>query len=159
MQYGRAEIHRRRQKLEATFAAIDGAGLSGELTAHYARYLCVLVSGHAEQSVKTLVSQYCKKRASGEVQRYVGRQLKWVRNLKVENLKQLIEAFDPDWWAQVAETDADDLLAFDSVVTDRNAIVHGNEAGITVERVRQYLRQISKVLDDLSDFFDPKPAA
>ena len=85
--------------------------------------------------------------------------MKWVRNLKVEKLRQLIEAFDPDWWAQVAGADADDLLAFDSVVTDRNAIAHGNESGITIERVRQYLRQISKVLDHLSDFFDPKPAA
>src|SRR4051794_37603923 len=98
MLQGRTEVARREQRLKSLFATLDGQGLNAELTAHYSRYLCVLVSGYAEQSVKELVAHYCRKRSSEQVQRYVGSQLKKVRNIDLEKLKQLVQLFDTEWW-------------------------------------------------------------
>ncbi len=152
---GRAEVARRKQRLVALFTAIDGAGLGPELTAHYSRYLCVLVSGYAEQSVKELVTQYCRSKANEPIQRYVGKQLGRLRNIDLEKLKQLIESFRVEWWTGLESKRGDELLAFGSVATVRNAISHGAETGITMATVRQYFEQISVVLDDLCDLFDP----
>lgn len=154
-QQGRAEVARRKQRLTALIASIDGAGLSPELTAHYSRYICVLVSGYAEQSVKELVTQYCRSKANEPIQKYVGKQLDRLRNIDLEKLKQLVESFRVDWWAQLATNREDELSAFGSVATVRNAIAHGAETGITMGTVKQYFEQISVVLDDLCELFDP----
>lgn len=153
--YGRAEIARRKQRLSALMTAIDSEGLSAELTSHYARYLCVLVSGHAEQSVKELVQQYCRLTSSPAVQRYVGRQLRRVRNIDTVLLKQLVESFVPAWWAELEATRPDELQAFGSIAANRNQISHGIETGITLSTVKQFFQQISTVLDDLAAFMDP----
>ncbi|MGY2065568.1 HEPN domain-containing protein [Blastococcus sp. SYSU DS0619] len=152
---GRAEVARRKQRLTATFAAIDGAGLGSELTSHFSRYLCVLVSGYAEQSVKELVAHYCRTKSNEPIQRYVGKQLGRLRNIDLEKLKQLVESFQPEWWVELEDKRADELSAFTSVATVRNAVSHGGDAGITMATIKQYFGQISVVLDDLCDRFDP----
>lgn len=152
---GRAEVARRRQRLSALFAAIDGVGLGPELTAHYSRYLCVLVSGYAEQSVKELVVQYCRTQSSEPIQRYVGTQLRRLRNIDLEKLRQLVESFRVEWWAELEMKRSDELSAFGSIATVRNAISHGGETGITMGVVKQYFDQISTVLEDLCNRFDP----
>lgn len=139
----------------AVFTAIDGAGLGPELISHYSRYLCVLVSGYAEQSVKELVTEYVRTKSSEPVQRYVGRQLGRLRNIDYEKLKQLIESFKPEWWADLEARRTDELTAFGSVATVRNGVSHGSDAGITMATVKQYFDQISTVLDDLCDLLDP----
>lgn len=153
--YGRQEVARRRQRIVALLGTINGAGLGAELTAHYARYLCVLVSGYAEQSVKELVTQYSRSRSSAPIQRYVGKQVGLVRNIDYERLKQLIEAFDPDWWRTLSQARQDELEAFGSVAAVRNSISHGGDGAITIATLTQYFQQISDVLDDLCDLFDP----
>ncbi len=100
---GRHEVVRRRQRLEALMDRISGAGLDAELTAHYSRYLSVLVSGYAEQSVKELVLEYSRTKSNHQIQRYVGKQVGRLRNIDLEKLKQLIESFDVDWWRELED--------------------------------------------------------
>ncbi len=114
-QQGRAEVARRRQRLAATFSAIDGAGVGSELTSHYSRYLCVLVSGYAEQAVKELVVHYSRTKSSEPIQRYVGKQLGRLRNIDLDKLRQLIESFQPSWWDELQQRRPDELSAFTSV--------------------------------------------
>jgi hypothetical protein len=152
---GRLEVARRKQRLEALFKKIDDAGLDSELTAHYSRYLCVLVSGYAEQSVKELVAQYCRTKSNEQIQRHVGRQMRRVRNIDYEKLKDLVESFSPEWWAKLTLKRTDELDAFGSVAAVRNEISHGGDAGMTMATVKQYFGQISTVLDDLCDLLDP----
>lgn len=152
---GRNEVRRRKARLSAVIDSIDGAGLAPELTSHYARYLCVLLSGFAEQSVKELVTHYCRTSANPKIQRYVGQQLKRLRNIDHEKLKQLVEAFDVQWWSELAARYPDELSAFDSVATLRNNISHGGDAGVTMATLKQYFGQVSTVVDALCDHFDP----
>lgn len=152
---GRAEVARRRQQLDATFAKIDGAGLSAELTAHYSRYLCVLVSGFAEQSIKELVAQYCRQRSSSQIQRFAGKQMARFRNIDLEKLKQVLESFDTAWWLSLSERRPDELSALGSVATVRNGVSHGSDSGITLATIKQYYTQISVIMEDLCDLLDP----
>ena len=153
---GRNEVMRLRSRLKTVATAIDGAGLNSELTSHYARYLCVLISGYAEQSVKELVMQYCRVRSETRIQRHVGIQLKRLRNVDQEKLRQLVESFDVTWWETLVLQYQDQLSAFDSVAALRNNISHGGDAGVTMVTIRQYLKDVETVLDALSDLFDPK---
>jgi len=152
---GRAEVLRRRQRLKALFRSIDDAGLDAELTSHYSRYLCVLVSGYAEQSIKALAGCYCEKRSERRVHRYAAGQLSKLRNFDLERLRQLVQGFSPEWWDLIEDQRSDDLVAFTSVAAVRNAISHGTDTGITIGTITQYFDQISRVLDDLCVLFDP----
>jgi hypothetical protein len=152
---GRQEAARRKQRLAALMTTIDGAGLGAELISHYSRYLCVLVSGYAEQSVKELVAEYCRKKANNEIQQYVSRQMRLLRNIDLDKLKRLVESFNVEWWRELETLRADELEAFGSVAAVRNNISHGGDAGMTMGTVRQYFQQISIVLDDLCGYFDP----
>jgi hypothetical protein len=153
---GRAEVARRRQRITALFKAINGADLSGELTSHYARYLCILVSGFVEQSVKELVTEYCRGRSSEPIQRYVGSQLKKLRNIDSEKLKQLVESYSVEWWRDISEKYPDQLESIGSIATVRNNVSHGGDAGITMSTIRQYFDDACVLMDRLSELFDPK---
>ncbi|GGT03034.1 hypothetical protein GCM10010240_40530 [Streptomyces griseoviridis] len=130
--------------------------MSGELTSHYARYLCVLVSGFVEQSVKELVTEYCRNRSAEPIQRYVGSQLKRLRNIDSEKLKQLIESYSVDWWRIILDKYPDQLESIGSIATVRNNVSHGGDAGITMSTIRQYFNDACVLMDELSDLFDPE---
>lgn len=152
---GRDEVLRRRKRVEMVFRDLAGAQLSAELVSHYSRYLSVLVSGYAEQSVKELVTDYCRHRAEVRIQRYLGTQLKRLQNIDLDKLRQLVQSFDPQWWEGLQLRRLDELEAFDSVTSVRNSVSHGGDSGITISTISQYFEQVSKVLDDLCDLFDP----
>lgn len=152
---GANEVARRKQRLDAVFAAIDGAGLSAELTSHFARYLCVLLSGFAEQSIKELVTQYCRLKSEPRIQRFVGQQLKRIRNIDEEKLRSLIESLDPQWWGDIQAQFPDELSAFDSVAAVRNSVSHGGDAGITLATMTQYREQVYQVVNALAVLLDP----
>ncbi|MQB01961.1 MAG: hypothetical protein GEU78_17130 [Actinobacteria bacterium] len=61
-----------------------------------------------------------------------------------------------DWWSEIESKRRDELEAFGSVATVRNSISHGGDAGITLSSVKQYFDQVSAVLEDLSEYFDPR---
>ncbi|MGI9001689.1 MAG: HEPN domain-containing protein [Pseudonocardia sp.] len=152
---GTAEVDRRRQRLQTTFDLINDQSLSPELLAHYSRYLCVLVSGFIEMSVKELVSHYCRLRSAAPVERYVTQQLGRLNNIDLEKLRQLVRAFNPDWLTILEEECPDELQAFLSVASTRNSVSHGGDTGITIDTVRQYFEQVAVVLMRLCELFDP----
>lgn len=157
--YGREEVTRKRQKLKATFNAIDGAGLESELLSHYSRYLCVLISGYFEQSVKELVVQYCRDRSASQIVRYVNGQISQLRNINREKLKNLMESFDPEWWQALLRDRETELETLDSVAAIRNAISHGLDTGITMATVVQYFSQVDDLLGDICNWLDPGKSA
>lgn len=135
---GRAEVRRRKQQLDATFAHVEGAALSPELISHFSRYLCVLVSGHVEQSIKELIAQYVRTKSSPQIQRFMGQRMRRVQNIDLDRLKELLESFDPAWWQALALSRPDELLALDSFAAVRNGVSHGADSGITLGTIRQY---------------------
>ncbi|MFJ2471359.1 HEPN domain-containing protein [Glutamicibacter sp. NPDC087583] len=148
---GSAEVERRVQKTEALFALIEEQSLPAELTSHYARYLCVLVAGFAEQSVKELVSEHARTKSSPRIHRYVQGQLKLVWGLDDTKLQRLVEALDPTWWELLSEGQQEELAALESVAAIRNVIAHGGDAGITLVTIRRYFDDLKKLFRALAE--------
>ncbi|WP_411721095.1 HEPN domain-containing protein [Mycetocola sp.] len=145
-----AEVDRRYKRLKAVFAGIDGQGLTSELLAHYAKYLCVLVAGFAEQSVKELVSEYARVQSSERVHRYVAGQLKLVWGLDTVKLQRIVEAMDPTWWAELKAARPEELESLASVASVRNLIAHGQDTGITIGTITNYFEDVNKLVRHLS---------
>ncbi len=154
---GRDEVKRRRDRLGTAVALIDGHTLSGELLAHYARYVAVLVSGYIEQGVKELIREYARKHGDQRLQRFVGKQLDRVNGIDTDRLKTLLDALDPGWWPELEALHADDLEAVKSIVTLRHNVSHGGDSGITVVTVRDYLCRVDPVMKWLTERLDPPP--
>lgn len=66
------EVMRAKQKLDKVFAKIDQLPKEDiELQAHWAKYLCILVSGFLENSVRAIYSEYAKKVSNTKVTNFV----------------------------------------------------------------------------------------
>jgi hypothetical protein len=65
---GRREVQRNRHRLDATFERIKRIQADAELQSDFAKYLCILVSGFIETSIKELVLEQTRQKAGPSVQ-------------------------------------------------------------------------------------------
>ena len=155
---GRAKVSSLRQKLEATFARVNLAQADPELQSDFAKYLCVLVSGYVETSVKELLLEHSRRNAAPTLQRFVEARTRRVANLNSERLQQLLGSFDPDWGKNLSLFLVDEKKdALDSVVDLRNKIAHGESIGLTYQRITEYFRHIQRVVGRVADLCAPIP--
>ena len=141
------EVIRYQQRLDNLFEKVkDISDL--ELKSHWARYLCVLVSGYLETSVRAIYSEYSSKKASKNVANYVNSSLKRFQSPKMGNILQLTEAFSRQW-AEELENATDGKLkeSVDSIVTLRHNIAHGRDSGVSYARIREYYQSAIKVIE------------
>ena len=134
-------IRRHQQRIENVFARTDGLPYDEEqLRSDLARYLCVLVAGFIEQSLQTIYGEYAKGSASPKIVRFLERQLARSTNFSIENLLQLVSAFDNDWAEEIkTHRDFDRYKsAVDAVYANRNKIAHGVDVGISYDLIREY---------------------
>jgi len=155
---GRLEADRLRSRLDGIFARVDEIE-DLEARAHFARYLCVLVSGYVERCCVALAIEWCRKQSSPGVQRYVNAQLDRFQNPGRQRIIDFVTAFDPQWGKLadgfIVEARA---AALESIVARRHQIAHGDEAGISYAQVQQYYVAIAEVMGFLEGLFDPAPA-
>ena len=120
--------------------------------AHNAKYLAVLVSGYLEQAVKELLLDYVSHGSRSQILRYIEQTWPTSRNMKADNIKDILNQFNPSW--------SDDFLAWlgqdekrksniNSIVRWRNGIAHGQESnttGVTLVSVRNAFSTISDLV-------------
>ena len=137
-----------KDELDATFdrvRRIDHSEL--ELRADFARYLCVLVSGFLEQSLRNATAEFARKRAKPVISNYVVKVTGRITNLNTNKLRDHLVSFDPSWQEKLdALIDDEAKDAIDSVVALRHRIVHGQSADVTVERIDRYYREITRAV-------------
>ena len=88
---------RYQQRLDDLFKKIVAFAEDIELQSHWARYLCILVSGFLETSVRAIYSQYANTKAAPYVAHYVDSQLQSFQNPNMERILQLARSFSPEW--------------------------------------------------------------
>jgi len=141
------EIVRYQQRLDDLFEKVKDIS-DIELQSHWARYLCILVSGYLETSVREIYSEYSRKRANINVANYVSSRLERFQSPKMEPILQLTRAFNPQWAEQLKiETEGELKDSVDSIVADRHNIAHGRDSGITYSRIHDYYRNAVKVIE------------
>jgi hypothetical protein len=137
-----------KQRLDDLFGQIDSLSLGEEHLSHWARYLCVLVSGFVENSIRVLITDYARQKSHPNVSSYVANQIRRITNLNQTKILDLLETFDPNWRRTLEERMTDDQKdALDSIVANRHNIVHGRSVGITLVRMKDYYRRVLQVVD------------
>lgn len=79
------EVTRFKNQLDHLFSQVAHIE-DTELQSHWAKYLCVLVSGFIETSIKAIYSEYVKRKAAPYVANYVGSALAGFQNPKMEKI-------------------------------------------------------------------------
>jgi hypothetical protein len=120
-----------------------------ELQSHWAKYLCVLVSGLLENALVELYREFSSRAASEPVANFAGSRLAKIQNPNAERFVQTARSFKIAWGdALEAYLESDGRKdAIDSVMNNRHQIAHGKNAGITVAQVRSYLDKAEEVLN------------
>ena len=85
------KVAREQQRLDNMFAKINEIQRISpddlDLQAHWARYLCILVSGFLENSISTIYIEYTKKKATPQIASFVEKELEKFQNPKNMFLK------------------------------------------------------------------------
>lgn len=143
-----ASVSRRQARLDSVFAKVASLPAGDiELQSHWARYLCILVSGFMEASVREIYAEYAANKASPNVANYVADALKRFQNPNMERILQVTGAFSKSWEDDLRRATEGDLRdAVDSIVAVRHQIAHGESGGITVVRMKEYYARCLKIL-------------
>lgn len=152
------EIIRQKELLDDLFAQIKffqgnaQVKTSGkdnlELQAHWAKYLCVLISGFIETSVREIFIKYSSEKPSPDISQYVRTTLRDFQNPNMERIVQLTRSFNSEWADELkARTEGELKDAIDSVVDNRHHIAHGRSVGLSYSRIREYYQNVVKVVE------------
>lgn len=120
-----------------------------ELQAHWARYLCVLAAGFLENALSEVYSRYAKASANAQVSNFVEAALGKIQNPKSGKFLDTARGFNRAWEESLAvfiDTDGR-KEAIDAIMTNRHLIAHGKDSGISLVRVKEYLRKSIEVIE------------
>ena len=135
------------KRIERMFKQAKLLDSNPEFLAHWARYLCVLVSGYLEISIRTIYQQYARTNSNPKVAQFVEKRLKGFQNPKMEKIVQLAYSFSPEWGLSLENSVKDKTSdAINSVVANRNQIAHGVQVGITIGNLQDYYLEVQRVV-------------
>lgn len=121
-----------------------------ETQAHMSKYLCVQSSGYLENVVKSLVEDYIHKSCPPPVIYYVQKKVNRITNLEFEKLCEFLDSFDHTWKENFCTLINDEQKsALKSIVSQRNAIAHGNPSNITYRSISSYFSELENVISIL----------
>ena len=149
-------VQQSKQKLDSVFKLVGALPDDPETRAHWARYLCVLVSGFIENSVRNLYLEYAQNKSAPYVAAYVARNLGQFQNPKMQNIVNLAHSFSAVWGKELKDkTDGELKDAIDTVVSNRNNIAHGKDVQVTVIGIQTYYARVWKVLEMIDAHCNP----
>jgi hypothetical protein len=117
------------------------------MQSHWARYLCVLTAGFAENIVRLIYSRYISKTANAATARYAVAQIDQLQNPKATRFIDVARAFNEGWGRDLEAFLEDNFRkdAINSIMSNRHLIAHGKSSSITISSVQQYLTRIVEV--------------
>ena len=124
-----------------------------ELQSHWAKYLCVLVSGYLEQSIREIMVEYASNKSSQIITRYIDNSWPNSRNMSYGNILDILQKFESGWhevfekWINDKEERKGDI---NSLISWRNDISHGKESnttGITIVSVKNKFNTACNLID------------
>ena len=141
------EITRQRQRLDELFQKAKSLP-DLETQSHWSRYLCVLVSGFLENSVRITYTEYARSRSEPSVADFVESRLRQFQNPKMGTIVDLAGGFSQEWRKQLESNTKGRLgESVNSIVDNRHKIAHGESVGLTLHTLKQYYEDALKVVD------------
>jgi HEPN superfamily RiboL-PSP-like protein len=140
-------IHQQKQRLDELFKVARTLS-DAEIQSHWARYLCVLVSGFLENSVELCLSEYCKRVTNATVANFVSARLRGFQNPKMGAILELFGSFNPEWKAQIEAATLGQLTdSVNSIVGNRHKIAHGESVSLSMSSLAAYYKDATAVID------------
>jgi hypothetical protein len=126
--------------------------------AEWSKYLCILVSGYIETSLRVLLEEYSSNNSSTYIQNFVSKEIGNITNCKTNKIKDILSKFNPSWGTdfitQIANKSriADEIKnSIDSIVANRHKIAHGENTGISYSTVKNYYENVKKAVEVLEN--------
>ena len=139
-------IDTRVSRLDAAFERARCLEEASEIQADFASYLCILISGFLEKSVKTVLTTHSRARSAPSVARYVERTIR-IGNLNAPRLVELVGHFDPEQRNSLKTfLTGERTDAINGIHSNRNHIAHGTDVDLTYLRVKHYYEKIKEVV-------------
>ena len=140
-------IVQEKQKLDSLIAIVAQVA-NDEMKAHWARYLCVLISGFIENSLKLLLREHALRRAQQDVASFVNNKLSRISNMNEQKIKELLGEFSDKWREDFEQNITEEQKSsIDSIIANRHNIVHGRQVGLSFVSVKRYYDNVIKALD------------
>jgi uncharacterized HAD superfamily protein len=151
------QILSHRQRIDALFVKIKSISNSAEQS-EWSKYLCILVSGYIEESLRVLLENYTAKNSSQYIQNFVSTEIKNITNCKTKKILDILRSFNPHWEqdfnnkiATKSRIDDEIKNSIDSIITNRHSIAHGKNIGMSYSTVFNYYGNVKKAIEILED--------
>ncbi len=144
------ELNAQLQRINSVFdRSREACGDRVEMLAHWAKYLCVLSAGFLENALREIYSEFVQSAASEPVQNYAISRLSKIQNPKTQRFIEVAQSFKKSWGEELAAfvNEEGRREAIDSIMQNRHQIAHGQNSGVTVTRVREYLDKSVGVIE------------
>jgi RiboL-PSP-HEPN len=146
-----------RQRIDTLFSKVASISNPADQS-EWSKYLCVLVSGFIEESLRVLLEEYTRTHSAPNIQNFVEKQIGNITNCKTSRILEVLSKFSQDWandfsnQIQTRSSITDEIKnSIDSVIANRHDIAHGRNVGITYTRMYTYYNNIKKAVDILDD--------
>lgn len=144
-----------RQRIDFLFRKAASVADKAE-QAEWAKYLCVLVSGFIEESLRVLLEEYTRTRATPVIQNFVSGEIKDITNCKVSKIVSVLQRFNPTWETdflngiQASSRFVNEIKdSVDSVISNRHQIAHGRNIGLHYATIYTYYSNVKKAVETL----------
>ncbi|GAX34721.1 HEPN domain-containing protein [Nodularia sp. NIES-3585] len=140
-----------RQKIDNLFKKV-ACFTEPEIQSEWSKYLCILISGFIEESLRVLLEEYCKDKASPNIQKFVTKQIEFTTNCNTRRITEILGKFSETWQREFTNQIDDEIKnSIDSVVTNRNTIAHGRSVGMTYNSVFNWYKNVKKAVKILEE--------
>ncbi len=141
------DITHYKQELDDLFDMVRQLPTSSKIKSHWAKYLCVRVSGFLEIAINLIYTQYVEKRAHSNVAKYAKQNLRRFQNPKMSKIYELVGSFDNAWREELEKETTEQIKnSVDSLVAQRNSIAHGQTSNLTYLQTKQYYEDALKLV-------------
>jgi len=119
---------------------IIGFSAASSLEKSYlAKFLIVFICGIYEEAIETIVNEMAQKKSTSEIAAYISNTMNaYFRNPDINNICTCLNRFNPEWRKQIKNLPQQQKQALDSIVSNKNAIAHGQQVTILLSDVTQY---------------------
>ncbi|MBE9198843.1 MULTISPECIES: HEPN domain-containing protein [unclassified Nodularia (in: cyanobacteria)] len=140
-----------RQKIDNLFKKV-ACFTEPEIQSEWSKYLCILISGFIEESLRVLLEKYCEKKATKNIQKFVTKQIESITNCKTSRITEILGKFSETWQSEFTEKIGDEIKdSIDSVVINRHKIAHGKSVGMSYHSVSNWYKNVKKAVEILEE--------
>ena len=140
------------QRIDRLIGQYDDLPEEGDVRSHWARYVCVVVSGLLETAVEEMCSDYASAHGHQSLAHFVGKSVSWNNQASVDVICKTFGRFRGDWHdkAYNVMTEAE-RSSISSVVNLRHGIAHGRNNNVQwVLLVTEYYPNVKSALQKLA---------